>query len=676
VSSHATPLRHFARIALALALAAFAFLLARPGPVELRSRSWEDVLAPLAVGRAVRDYELTAIRRGEEHDVVLTLRRRSDERGAIEVHVLDRGRWSGIRETPSFGVAYETPRSSANVQDCESVTEEIAGIVRANDQGGLGPVDAIPLRSERDPPGISRALDRITGVRGLAVGLCLAAATWLFASGPFGAAIAACWLFAVALLLRAPHLDLPFSHDQDVQRLFTGHLPVGEILTGQGLTDRHPPLYFLVLHVAQLFGQGESVVRFPAVLAGVLCGPALIWSSWALRRRVDIGAMAGLAAVVSVELISRSREVSSIPLFGLLTLMMSASLARYVEEPSRKWTVLVALSHALALWTYYIAVFVILGNLMALLVTRRLSRGTLRAVGIGTAFGSPALVLAVVTFFRDRGARMTADVHPELAWGAHGPQEIARQLASVSVDTFGLPFAALFILAAIWAVVRRETAALLPATAFAATFVGIVLLAPFARVQPYYIVAVIPLVLLTLAVAGSDVGRGRKEPWMAAAALGGVVAAAQIPHLNKGRSQYLPDSDAFMPEVAAAVSSRSERRIAPVAHYDGTLLSYYLARQANIPMDWSRMRQQDDGGFVLEGLGRVVQPLAYSHALDADPESTAEESLRRIMAVEPVLVVSREGFHLEGVSRLLQQCDLITQAGTGKLFRCPGERRR
>lgn len=665
-----------ARVALGVALAGLALVLAWPSSAASRGRSWEDVLAPLAVGGVVRDHEITALRRGEEHDVVLTLRRRSGEGGDIEVHILERGRWSGIRETRSFGVAYEAPRSSASVPECEAVTEEIAAAVRENDPGGLGPADAIPLRAEPDPPPIARALDRITGVRGLAVGLCLAAATWVFASGSTGGVVAALWLFVLGLALRAPHLGLPFVRDQDVQRLFTGHLPLREILLGQGLSDRHPPLYFLVLAGAQVAGQGEAIVRFPAALAGALLGPALVWGAWVLRRRVDVAAMAGLAAVVSVEMISRSREVSSIPLFGLVALAAAVSLVRCQEEPSRKWAVIVVVSHALALWTYYLAVLVIAGHLLALLALRRLSRRTLGALGLGVAAGAPALVLGAMTFFRDRGARETAEAHPELAWGSHGVREMGEQLSSVTSGACGPALVALFAAAVAWAVWRRSVDALVPAAGFAATFVGIALLAPFARVQAYYVVAVIPLLLLALVVAGSDLGAARREAWIGAAALGCVVAATRVPHMNEGRSLYLPDSDAFMPELAKVIGSRPERRVITVAHYDGTLLSYYLARQAGVPMDWSRMKVESDGGMRLQGLDRVVQPLVHVHALGADPEAAAEASLRRWTRREPVLVVAREAVHLEGVSRLLRGCDVLAQSGTGKLFRCPGDGRR
>ncbi len=679
------------RATLALVLAVLALLLAWPEPITGRSRSWEDVLAPLNIGAKVGDYEISSLRRGEEHDVVLTLRRTLGEGGAIEIHVLDKGRWKGIRESTSFGIAYEVPRSSASVEECEKITEQIAEAVRKNDSGELGLVDTIPLRAEADPPTISRALDRAIGLRGLAIGLCLCAVTWLLASLRFGGAIVSLWLLGLGVFLRGAELGVPFVRDQDVQRLFTGNLPFSQVLTGQGLSDRHPPLYFLVLHLAQWFGQSESVVRFPAVICGALLGPSLVWAAWVLRRRLDVGAILGLTATVSVELISRSREVSSIPLFGLMAIAAVVALVRCDESPNRKWTALVVITHGLMLWTYYIAIFTILGNLLALFIaqrrcsarqssstlssTRRLSRSTLKPVGLGFLLGSPALVLGGITFFRDRGARVTAEQHPTLAWGSHRPGEMAESLLSVFSGAFGAAFVAIFVLATAWALLRRRLEVLLASSAFIATAVGIVALSPFARVQPYYVVAVLPLVLLALLIAGSDVVAHRKEPWLGAAAFCCVLAATVVPHVNQTRVLYIPDSDAFMPEFAAVIAKRDERRVVTIAHYDTTLLAYYLAQKAGKQMDWARMKPEDGGGFRLEGVERSVQPVVYSHALGDDPNMEAEQFLRQAMLSEPVLVVSREGFHLEGASQLLRRCDLIAQAGTGKLHRCPGERR-
>ncbi|MFO0590360.1 MAG: glycosyltransferase family 39 protein [Polyangiaceae bacterium] len=662
------------RPATGILLVALAALLAWPPTGTLRARTWEDLLSPLGPGRPVQGFEITALRRGEEHDVVLTLRRASPE-GAVEVHILDRGRWKGIRETDSFGVAYESPQSTSSIPECEAVTEAIAGAVRDNDRGGLGPVDAIPLRAEPEPPRLALSLDRLTGARGIAVGLCLAAATWLFASGPTGAVTAAAFLFALGLFLRGMHLDVPFVRDQDVQRVFTGHLPFRELLLGVGLTDRHPPLYFLVLKLAQIFGQREAVVRAPAALFGALWGPGLVVAARALGRRVDVGAMAGLAAVLSVELIARSREVSSIPMFGVLALIAAVAILKCSEGPTRGWRAVLVASVALCFWTYYLAVFLVIGLALPLLIRRRLSPSTGRALGLGAALGAPALILGVVTFFRDRGARIAADEHPTLAWGAHGGREIAEQCMTVVIRAFGPVIVGLFVLAVIWTFVRRREEAMVPVTGLVASLLGIAALAPFARVQAYYIVAVLPLLLLTLIVVASDIVSAGRAKWAGAAALAGAVVTT-APTLSLGRGQYLPDSDAFMPEIAAAAMQRPEARVLTLAHYDTTLLAYYLARRAGVPMDWSRMQVDPDGAVRLEGLPTVLMPLLRVHSPGENPDESAERALRQAMSREPVLVVSREAFHLEGVSRILHDCDVLLESGTGKLRRCPSERPR
>lgn len=113
------------------------------------SSAWTDLVEPHSVGREVtRGYVLSSPSRGHEHDVVFRATR-SDGR-AVEVHFIDRGRWRGVRETRSFGVAWEAPRTTAPRDDAEAVTEALAVALRAHDRGG--PVDHIALtRTERPP---------------------------------------------------------------------------------------------------------------------------------------------------------------------------------------------------------------------------------------------------------------------------------------------------------------------------------------------------------------------------------------------------------------------------------------------------------------------------------------------------------------------------------------------
>jgi len=635
--------------------------------------SIEDLIAPLTIGSVVaRGYALSPPRRGEEHDVVLTARRIEGDGPKVELHILDKGRWSGIRETRSFGIAYEAPRSAATKEDCEAVTEALASAVRANDAGQWGPVDTIRLRSEPPPPWMARAMDRLSGARGIAVGVCLVVATWAAASAPLGAVWAGLWLLVLGLSLRLPHLDLPFVRDQDVQRLFTGHLPLGQIMTGIGVTDRHPPFYFLVLHVAQLFGQSEAVVRTPAALAGALVGPVIVWAAYVLKQRLDVAALAGLAATISVELVARSREVSPIPLFALLAVGMSVSLLRHRETPTRRWAVAVAATHGLALWTYYIAIFAIAGELLVLLALGRLPRKTLRAAAVGVGLGLPALGLGIATFFRDRGARLAAEAQPGLAWGDRGFLEIAGFLGTSATSAFGPVLLSVFLLGAIRGAARRDAAPVVPMGAALLSFVGIAALAPLARVQPYYLMAVLPLCAVSGAVALG--GLSRRVENAATATMAVLLIAFSVPRMHELRGQYIADTDAFMPGFAAAILDSPEPRIVTVAHYDATLLTYYLARARGRAVDWRSLQPLADGAYRVEGVDKEVEPLVYSHSPGVDPGHAAANVLDQRIRAGAVLVVERDSFRLEPVLELLRHCRRLAEVGSGRLWRCSATR--
>lgn len=638
------------RAAGALLALAVAVALAWPLPPGAGARTFGDLLAPIAVGRAVaRGYVLQPLRRGEEHDVVLVA-----EKGAstVELHVLPRGSWSDVRMTPSFDVGYETERSTASHDDCEAVAEAVKRALAAHDPGGLPAVDAIPLVAGAPPPTAMRVLDRVTGVRGAAIGVALVGGVGLAASLPWGAAWAALVLAALGLALRLPALGVPFVHDQDVQRLFTGHLPLGRILTGAGLVDRHPPLYFVVLHFTQWFGQGEAVVRLPAVVSGALVGPAIIWAAQVLRRPVIPAAIAGLAATCSAELVLRSREVSEIPLFGLLAVAMSVSLLAFAEAPSRRRGVAVAVSHGLALWTYYLAPLYMLGEIAALALLGRVERRALRWIGAGVVAGAPAIALGIATIFRDSAARRVAGAHPHLAWGSHRPLEMARHVADVALGAVGVPLALLVALVVVVAVVRRDAIAITPIAAFVVTFLGIALVAPFARAQPYYIVAVLPAAFLA-------VGLGADKLW-SGALLAAVVAVFAVPRTVLARDDYVASADAFMPAFARSIAARPERRVVTVAHYDATLLAYYLARERGVPVDWAR----------LDAAGKALIPLSYSHALGAHPGEAALRHLDALLASGPLLVVEREAFRLPEVSERLRACTRLDASGSGRLYAC------
>ena len=634
---------------------------------ESSPRTVADLIAPLSVGHeVVRGYVLEKAHRGSESDLVLNARR--PDGVVVEVHIVNRGQWSGVPETRSFGVAYEEPSSSAPQTDCLAVSHALEAAVRANDPGGIGPVDAVALEpgARPLPAWPARAVAQLSGPQGGGAAFGLVVVTWLLATLPLGRVWTAGWLTAVGLALRWPVLGLPFDRDQDVQRLFTGHLPLWEILTGAGLRDRHPPFYFLVLHVAEVFGESETVARAPAAIAGALVGPAVLYGSWVARRRAGPGAaLVALGLTLSVELIRRSRECSDIPLFALFAIAASATLVRASTAPARRWRAALAVSHALALWTYYLAPLVLSGSLvMAWLVGLR-SRLAARAVVVGVLLGAPSLALEAAVFVRDSSARQAADAHPLLAWGKHGAMEMGTQLWRLTAEALGAPFLAIAALVAASALARRRAAVLVPLAAFVATFAGIALIAPVARVQGYYIDAVLPLVALATA-SGLPVRRGAN---LCAAGLGLIVALSVVPGLQAAYHLYEPSREAVMPALAETVAREPERRVLVTADYDTTILAYYLARREGAPMDWLAMNSSGQG-IQLRGLPQQLVPLVRVHSPGPDPDGAAVAKVDEATRAGPVLVVTRVGLGLNRLDERLADCDVLTSTPTAAVLRC------
>ena len=130
-----------------LVSAAVAVLLAGIGALVLpppasQQVTWEALLAPYSQGAPLPDgLRIDGIWRGLQQEVVISARRPGEAEG-VEVHVMPRGRWTGIRESQSFGIGYETPRSPAPQR--EAVTEALAQAIRVLDHGLPAPAD-IPL---------------------------------------------------------------------------------------------------------------------------------------------------------------------------------------------------------------------------------------------------------------------------------------------------------------------------------------------------------------------------------------------------------------------------------------------------------------------------------------------------------------------------------------------------
>lgn len=649
------------------------------GQTDEREASWSRLIVPLAEGEIVHDgYVLSRPRRGEEHDVVFSaVRRAAGAVERVEVHVVARGQWEGVRETRSFGVAYEAPRSSAPEEDLRAVTSALAQAIDGNDPGGLGPVDSIALDAGIQEPALTRALRGVVGARGWIAAVALLLLTLSLAFTGRGALVSSLGLFFVGLALRFAHLSIPFVRDQDVQRVVSGSHSVLEILTGEGLMDRHPPLYFLVLHFVQMLGQDEWMVRMPAAIFGALVGPAiLLVANWtAPRARAQSAALAALVTIAPA-LVASAREVSEIPLFALALILMVGSTVRATQDPTRRTLVWVCATHALTLWVYYLGPFAIAGEGLALLVlfwrgewrsdeARGAVKKTLGWAALGVALGSPSMALAVATLIRDHGARTTAAAHPGLAWGQWGPMAMAREIAARTIDVTGLALLVAFGAVFVFAFVRRSRAPMLAAGAAMATTAAVIFMTPIARMQPYYILAVIPLGLLALATV-------ELPERVRVGAILAIFMMCAFPMSHTGPALghlYAAPDDAVVGRYAETAAREDARQIVTVAHYDAILMAYYLARAHERPLVAEEI-VRDDSTMRVEGIDTSIIGLAYSHSVDGDTEREALARLSEALDRGPTWVLSRSAFQLPAVERVLERCTLMDESPETRFMRC------
>jgi hypothetical protein len=666
---HATHLRVLAVVVGALAIAALV-------SVGGRSRGARAVVlrpdrAPRSGSEVANGFVLSLPHRGEAHDILMTARRTRDGvTHVVELHLLDRGRWPDIRETAHYGVAWEVPRTTASWDEAEAVTEALAQIVRRNDAGAGVSVDALSLSPDAPVPPAVRVLQRVSGWRALGVGLLLVLVTWALATLPRGAALVSLFLFALGLALRLPHLDVPFVRDQDVQRVFTGHASWGDIFMGIGLRDRHPPLYFAILHVAQWFGQAERVVRMPAVISAALMGPAFALAAVVLGRRVALAAIVALVPTVAFAFVSYSREVSSLPFHALTLVLLTTAVAKDLSAGTRLRSAAVVACVAIALFTFYTAVFPVLAVLLLLMGGGADRARARRDVAFGLLAGSPALLLAVGTFFRDQGARAAASTQPNVAWGNASTLELARGMRDLLVEAVGPVALVAVVVAGLLAMKRRDTVVLLPLAVFVATFLGIAGLTSVARVQPYYLLAAVPALLLAVALTVPPVLRGAGEGTSLLLAVG--VALSVVPTVAAVGTLYLPDERASMPVFVDVITRRSERRVVTIAHYDMPLVAYYVARARGVEVDFSSL-EQGRAMTPIRGTDVVLFPIVQTHTSNDTLEADAVAALEAVIADGPCLVIDRPTLRLDGLQARLTRCERLAEGADSALYRCAPE---
>jgi 4-amino-4-deoxy-L-arabinose transferase-like glycosyltransferase len=201
-------------------------------------------------------------------------------------------------------------------------------------------------------------------------------------------------LVVLALLLRIPNLNQSVWFDEACM----SHQRVGtfEQLIATLFVDIHPPLFLSFMHFwGRLFGDGEVVMRLPALAAGLGSIPLI----FAIGRRLlseRIGLLAALLASLSTVHIWYSIEARLYaPILFLALLSVWLFHRRLDGAPKREWLAFFFTLVAMVGVHYYLATFLVVFTLLGLLASKL---GASRRTGVGITLTSSAVLLAILGF--------------------------------------------------------------------------------------------------------------------------------------------------------------------------------------------------------------------------------------------------------------------------------------
>ncbi|MFH1133063.1 MAG: glycosyltransferase family 39 protein [Nanoarchaeota archaeon] len=141
--------------------------------------------------------------------------------------------------------------------------------------------------------------------------------------------------------------------------------------------DIHPPLYMALLHIwIRLFGISEAAVRSLSVLFGT----ATVLLGFLVARKLfgqQVALLSALLLAVSPVLVYYSQEARMYALFTLTTLLSTFLFLRFLDRMAVGRSILYILGTALALYTHYFSVLLLMVHSFFFLVVRHRGRSTI-----------------------------------------------------------------------------------------------------------------------------------------------------------------------------------------------------------------------------------------------------------------------------------------------------------
>jgi mannosyltransferase len=196
--------------------------------------------------------------------------------------------------------------------------------------------------------------------------------------------LAALMLSAITLVVRCVGITSESAWLDEAYTLLFSRLPIGRLIVVGG-THEHPPVYYLLTHVALLVHDSYVTPRYLSAIAGA----ASVFALYALGRRLHsplVGLIAALLLVCAPVHLWNSQDGRAYELAGLAVLV--SYLALLHAAPTRspwRWSAYAAAT-LLTIYTDYTTAFVLLPQALFLVrqgVNRRFLLWSWCAVGLG-----------------------------------------------------------------------------------------------------------------------------------------------------------------------------------------------------------------------------------------------------------------------------------------------------
>ncbi|RLB64754.1 MAG: hypothetical protein DRI90_03850 [Deltaproteobacteria bacterium] len=502
------------------------------------------------------------------------------------------------------------------------------------------------------------------------------------------------WVAAIVVgmaALRLVHLDTPFSIDAMTQRVFFGSIDPSAILAHDYHDQRHPQLFYLILHGVQWLGHDEAIVRLPAVVFSLAAAVVLFRLA---QRVLDPGPalVVTLLLGLNVAFLSHSREVGDLTLFTLLALLSTLLLVRALSRP-KPWAIgAFALVEGAMFYAYYLAILVALAHGVALLIHGRSRRRRPVAWGLALALvvALPSLRRLYQLAFADRDMRGVAEAFPTHVWGERSSIELLAQLGGLIAPSME----ALVVVVAValvgafrladrpWRSVVGLVAGL--TIVISTTVVGAAVV--LVRLKPYYLLFILPWVLL-FAVAGCA-GRSQKDrapnsgsigmlrrDGLGVAVLAYLVGAYATDLSQRAGAIFEPSNRPRFDDLGEAIKRHGSPTVVIAdPNYLHTIVLYYAFAD---PLALYRSCHIDDAGGGTQ-CHRSGDHLITLTLLPQMRDGWEQQSLTLLAAAQrgrPSWVVYTDRFeNLPLLTRLQAGCELngtFGDAGALRLFRCP-----